>query len=143
MSFEHGIHEARVGTIYAVAKLKKECAYSDFNMEINRLYEAAKCYPPEAIILTYTDISEGKIKMSLLEAGKQDKCKTIRAVVAVGSCIQQGRNDPDRPGLVDILCLGHHKPSDLLIGRGNIFSQDSSAQILCRRTSDLMKELLK
>lgn len=143
MSFEHAIHEARVNTIYKVAKLKRECAYSDFNMEIKRLYEAAKCYPPDSIILTYTDVCEGKVRLSLKETGEQDKCKTIKAVVAVGSCVQQGRNDPDRPGLVEILCLGHHKPTDLLVGRGNIFSKDSSAQILCRRTSDLMNELLK
>lgn len=143
MRFEHLKHEVEVETIYRVGKLKKESSYSKFNYEIQKVYLAAKTYPPEDVILTYTNKDGAYVKISLKESEEKGTCKTIKAIVAVGSCINMARNDVDRSGLCEILCLGQQKPSLLLSNRGDIFSSDSSTQINCRRVCDLMHELLK
>lgn len=143
MDFRHSTHVADVTAIYSVAKLKKEVAYSDFDMNIRRLYEATKCYQPWQIILRYTDENGEKVEISMEEAGKTDAHKTVRAVAAVGRCIVAGKENPDEQATIDLYCLGHYTPTALLAGRGNIFSADSTHAILCRRTSDLMIELLK
>lgn len=140
---EHATHEVKVDAIYKVAKLKKEVAYSDFDFQIRRLYEATKCYQPWQIILYYVDENGEKIKMSLEDAEKYDKMKTVRAVAAVGRCIIASIEQANSSATRELYCLGHYTPTALLEGRGNIFSKDSSHLILCRRTSDLMIELLK
>lgn len=81
--------------------------------------------------------------MSLEDAGKYDKMKTVRAVAAVGRCIVAGIEQANSSATRELYCLGHYTPTALLEGRGNIFSKDLSHLILCRRTSDLMIELLK
>ncbi len=141
--FEHSVHVAEVNAIYSVAKLKKEVAYSDFDRDIRRLYDAIKCYQPWQIILRYTDENGKKVEMSVEEAGRTDSCKTVRAVAAVGRCIVAGKEQADEQATIDLYCLGHYTPTALLSGRGSIFSSDSTHAILCRRTSDLMIELLK
>ena len=76
----------------------------------------------------------------LKEIGEKELCKTIRAVAAIGSCIQQGRNDCDRPAIIKLYCLGHHIPSGLVADRGNIISKD---KINCESVPLMKAELLK
>lgn len=144
--------ECSVNAIYKVAKLKEEVAYTDFNHDVLRLYNAVKGNKPENIILKY-DEKMGKdenerpiyrqFSMSLKEIGRKELCKTIRAVAATAACIFMRRNDVDSETILKIYCLGMNKPSLILSGRGDIFRNDSENKIICSTTPELIDELLK
>ena len=103
--------ECSVNAIYKVAKLKEEVAYTDFNHDVLRLYNAVKGNKPENIILKY-DEKMGKdenerpiyrqFSMSLKEIGRKELCKTIRAVAATAACIFMRRNDVDSETILKI-----------------------------------------
>ena len=133
----------RVDAIYKVAKLKEDVSDVDFARQIETVSKAVKNNLPENIFIDYTEIVDGEkvpFSMNLKEIGEKELCKTIRAVAAIGGCIQQGRNDCDRPAIIKLYCLGHHIPSGLVADRGNIISKD---KINCESVPLMKAELLK
>mgnify|MGYP001095803224 CR=1 FL=1 len=133
----------KVSAIYRIAKLKKEVAHVDLGNQIWAFYMAAKTNDPENVVLYYTDENGENVSMTLKEAGENERCRTVRAVAAVGACIYLRKNDVDAEAIRDIFCLGHYAPSAVLSARGNIFSNNSATKINCRRICDLTRELLK
>lgn len=151
MSFVQPKVYVTVNALYKVVKLKQEVAYSDFNTDILKFYLATKGNKPENVVVMYTEETvdtEGntvynEFSKTLEEIGREDICKTIRAVAATGACIFLRKNDVDCKTISEIYCLGIHKASLLLADRGNIFSRGSELRINCKTTAALMDELLK
>jgi hypothetical protein len=134
----------KLDNVYKVTKLQVPVSDIDFEAELSIFWSAIKGIKPENIILEYFNEKNESVRMTLRDAGASDALKTIRAVCVVGGCILNSRNDADSDTLRRLACLGHYTPTQLLAGRGKIFSNTGrDLRIDCEATWCLQEELLK